>query len=188
MAVAAVRLRPRQWLPAGRPCAVLAPSATPRAVSRGPTSVFPRLEGVGPTFDARGSTRCLRKTLGVCAKAQTPAADGAGREASLTPFPSMMQSTPRSATSSYGTTAHAPGRDDARMHDDETPTVTLRRLTNGYQVTQAIHVAATLGIADLLGDGPRDSEALARETAPQAPSLHRVLRALVTVALLHAGQ
>ena len=45
------------------------------------------------------------------------------------------------------------------MHDDETPTVTLRRLTNGYQVTQAIHVAATLGIADLLRDGPRDSAA-----------------------------
>src|SRR3954451_20459581 len=70
MAVAAVRLRPRQWLPAGRPCAVRAPSATPRAGSRGPTAVFPRLEGVGPTFDARVSTRCLRKTLGVCAKAQ----------------------------------------------------------------------------------------------------------------------
>ena len=30
----------------------------------------------------------------------------------------------------------------------------LRRLVNGYQVTQAIHVAVTLGIADLLADGP----------------------------------
>jgi O-methyltransferase/methyltransferase family protein len=71
------------------------------------------------------------------------------------------------------------------MHDSETPTVALRRLTNGYQVTQAIHVAATLGIADLLRDGPRDSEALAAQTATHAPSLHRVLRALASVGVLH---
>ena len=71
--------------------------------------------------------------------------------------------------------------------EDETPTVALRRLTNGYQVTQAIHVAATLGIADLLADGPRDSEALARETATHAPSLQRVLRALASVGVLHEG-
>ena len=67
----------------------------------------------------------------------------------------------------------------------ETPTVTLRRLANGYQVTQAIHVAAALGIADLLRDGPRDSDALAQETATHAPSLHRVLRALASVGVLH---
>ena len=74
------------------------------------------------------------------------------------------------------------------MHpDDETPTVALRRLTNGYQVTQAIHVAASLGIADLLRDGPRDSDALAQETATHAPSLHRVLRALASVGVLHEG-
>jgi hypothetical protein len=74
------------------------------------------------------------------------------------------------------------------MHDDETPTVTLRRLTNGYQVTQAIHVAATLGIADLLHDGPRDSDALAQDTATHAPSLHRVLRALSSVGVLHEDE
>jgi len=76
-------------------------------------------------------------------------------------------------------------QDDARMHDPEPPTVALRRLVNGYQVTQAIHVAATLGIADLLGDGPRDSETLAAQTAAHAPSLHRVLRALASVGVLH---
>ena len=43
------------------------------------------------------------------------------------------------------------------------------------------------GIADLLRDGPRDSEALARETATHAPSLHRVLRALASVGVLHEG-
>jgi hypothetical protein len=73
------------------------------------------------------------------------------------------------------------------MHDAETPTVALRRLVNGYQVTQAIHVAAALGIADLLRDGPRDSAALARTTDSHAPSLHRVLRALAAVGVLHEG-
>jgi hypothetical protein len=79
----------------------------------------------------------------------------------------------------------ANARDDARMHNSEAPTVALRRLVNGYQVAQAIHVAATLGIADLLRDGPRDSDALAAQTATHAPSLHRVLRALASVGVLH---
>ena len=39
---------------------------------------------------------------------------------------------------------------------------TLWRMTNGYQVSQAIHVVATLGIADLLKDGPRSADELAR--------------------------
>ena len=71
------------------------------------------------------------------------------------------------------------------MAESEPPTVALRRLANGYQVTQAIHVAATLGIADLLRDGARDSETLAAATASDAPSLHRVLRALASVGVLH---
>jgi hypothetical protein len=70
---------------------------------------------------------------------------------------------------------------------DEAPTVALRRLVNGYQVTQAIHVAATLGIADLLRDGPRSSEELAAECSCHAPSLRRVLRALASVGVLYEG-
>jgi hypothetical protein len=39
-------------------------------------------------------------------------------------------------------------------------------------VSQAIHVAATLGIADLLADGPRTSDELAEATGsqPRAPT------------------
>jgi hypothetical protein len=66
----------------------------------------------------------------------------------------------------------------------ERPTMALRRLVNGYQVTQAIHVAATLGIADLLRDGPRSSAELAAATESHAPSLHRVLRALAALEVL----
>jgi hypothetical protein len=71
------------------------------------------------------------------------------------------------------------------VSDSERPTAALRRLVNGYQVTQAIHVAATLGIADLLRDGQRTSDELAAATETHAPSLHRVLRALAAVGVLH---
>ncbi len=51
-------------------------------------------------------------------------------------------------------------------------------LVTGYRISQAIHAAAVLGIADLLRDGPRDSDALAAATGTQGPPLYRVLRAL----------
>jgi hypothetical protein len=36
----------------------------------------------------------------------------------------------------------------------ETPAATLMRLTNGYQISQAIHVAAELRLADFIGGKP----------------------------------
>jgi hypothetical protein len=66
----------------------------------------------------------------------------------------------------------------------ESPTQALRRLVNGYQVTQAIHVAATLGIADLLRDEPLSSDELAALASAHPRSLHRVLRALASVGVL----
>ncbi len=44
--------------------------------------------------------------------------------------------------------------------------------------SQPIQVAAQLGIADLLADGPRSVEELASETKTHAPTLYRLLRAL----------
>lgn len=61
------------------------------------------------------------------------------------------------------------------------PSVMLKRLTDGYQVSQAIHVAATLGIADLLKDGPRASDDLAAVTNTHPRTLYRLLRALASV-------
>ena len=49
-------------------------------------------------------------------------------------------------------------------------------------VPQALHAAAVLGIADLLGDGPRSSDELAEATESHPRSLHRVMRILT-----HAG-
>jgi hypothetical protein len=61
---------------------------------------------------------------------------------------------------------------------DFPPQLVLQQLIQGYQVTQCIYVAAKLGIADLLKDGPRNSEELAQATGTHAPSLYRVLRLL----------
>jgi hypothetical protein len=58
---------------------------------------------------------------------------------------------------------------------------TLWRMTNGFQVSQAIHVVATLGIADLLKDGPRSADELAEATGTHASALYRILRALASV-------
>src|SRR4051794_3104749 len=61
----------------------------------------------------------------------------------------------------------------------------LLRLINGYQVSQAIHVAVTLGVPDRLADGARDAEDLAVATGAHAPALYRLLRALAAVGILH---
>lgn len=66
-------------------------------------------------------------------------------------------------------------------HPSLRPSMALRRLVNGHQVTQAIHVAAVLGIADLLADGPRTSADLAAATASHPQALYRLLRALASV-------
>ena len=68
---------------------------------------------------------------------------------------------------------------------DETPGATLGRLIVGFQVSQAIHVAATLGVADLLADGPRTSDELAVATNAHAGSLYRLLRALSSVGVFY---
>jgi hypothetical protein len=61
-----------------------------------------------------------------------------------------------------------------------TPGEQLRHLLFGYRVSQAIGVAAALGIADVLSSGPRSAEELARATGANAPSLSRVLRLLAS--------
>jgi hypothetical protein len=68
------------------------------------------------------------------------------------------------------------------------PQLALQQLIQGCQVTQCIYVAAKLGIADLLNDGPRTSEDLARVTGSLAQALYRVLRLLTAVDLLTEGE
>jgi hypothetical protein len=54
----------------------------------------------------------------------------------------------------------------------------MQQMTNGYWTTQLIYVAAKLGIADLLEDGPHGIDTLAQATQTHAPSLYRLMRAL----------
>src|SRR5215218_9061814 len=59
----------------------------------------------------------------------------------------------------------------------------LRQLVSGYRVSQAIHAVATLGVADLLLDGPQESDALAATTGVHPEAFARVLRFLAGVGL-----
>lgn len=52
-------------------------------------------------------------------------------------------------------------------------------MTNAFY--QAIHVAATLSIADLLKDKPRSADDLAEATGTHAPTLYRLLCTLASV-------
>ncbi|GAC1357393.1 MAG: methyltransferase [Ktedonobacteraceae bacterium] len=72
--------------------------------------------------------------------------------------------------------------------NDSPPPLILQQLIQGFEVTQCIYVAAKLGIADLLKDGPHSSEELAQATGTHAPSLYRVLRLLTAVDLLTEGE
>lgn len=64
----------------------------------------------------------------------------------------------------------------------------LRSLITGYEASQVIYVAARLGVADLLAEGPRTAEDLAEALRVDAGALHRVLHALAALGLLaHLG-
>ena len=54
------------------------------------------------------------------------------------------------------------------------PPFALYRMVTGYYVSRAIHVAAKLGIADLLAEGPGSCDELAKATGTHADSLRRV--------------
>ena len=71
------------------------------------------------------------------------------------------------------------------MTAEESAADRLRRLAGGYQVTQAIHVATTLGIPDLVADGPRSVAELAAASEADERSLYRLLRALAGIGVFH---
>lgn len=58
---------------------------------------------------------------------------------------------------------------------------TMLQLITGAWLSQAIFVAAKLGIADILADGPQDACELARRTATNEQALYRILRTLASV-------
>lgn len=61
------------------------------------------------------------------------------------------------------------------------PPVRMVELLGGFRISQALYAAAALGVADQLVAGPAPVKALAERAGVHAPSLHRLLRTLVSV-------
>jgi hypothetical protein len=64
----------------------------------------------------------------------------------------------------------------------------LMELINGFQTTQAIYVAVTLGVPDLLRNGALPSDQLASITGTHPRSLYRLLRALAAIGVLSESE
>jgi orsellinic acid C2-O-methyltransferase len=75
---------------------------------------------------------------------------------------------------------------DARSDPVALTTHLLGLITNSW-ITQALYVVAKLKIADLLVDSPKTAEELAETTGTHAPSLRRLLRALITIDICSEG-
>ena len=63
------------------------------------------------------------------------------------------------------------------------PNLDILPMITGNRVTQLIYVAAKLGIADLLKNGPKTCSELAQAAGAHARSLYRVMRALASVGI-----
>ena len=70
---------------------------------------------------------------------------------------------------------------DTSQHNGPPPPEVMLKMITGYWVSQAVGVAARLGVADQLTSGPRSSADLARAVGAQPQALHRVLRMLASI-------
>ena len=67
------------------------------------------------------------------------------------------------------------------------PHVQLVQMAMGHWISRIVHLAAELGIADLLAAGPRGAEDLAGATKTSAGPLYRFLRGLANLGILTEG-
>ncbi|MDI1240534.1 MAG: methyltransferase [bacterium] len=68
------------------------------------------------------------------------------------------------------------------------PQAVIMQLSMGAMVTQAIFVAAKLRIADLVADGEKHIDEIARGAAAHSPSLYRILRTLASMGVFTETQ
>jgi precorrin-6B methylase 2 len=73
--------------------------------------------------------------------------------------------------------------DMTQERQQASPAAGLSQLLRGSLVTQLIHAAATLGIADSLGAGPKSCHELAAPLRVDPEALYRVLRALASLGI-----
>jgi len=72
-------------------------------------------------------------------------------------------------------------KDDFNPIDGRPPRSVLLQMITGFWISQAIYVAAKLGIADLLQGGPKSSDDLAQRVGASPKELYRLLRFLASV-------
>ena len=72
---------------------------------------------------------------------------------------------------------------EAQGQGDAASPLALLEMISSSWMSQAIYVAARLGIADLLAEGPKKSDELARSVGAHADSLYRLMRGLTTLGL-----
>jgi hypothetical protein len=77
-----------------------------------------------------------------------------------------------------------------KMMSDQSPqpaapasVMQMHQLVLGFTATQALYVAAKLGVADLIAETPKTVDELAQATKSHAPSLGRLLRMLTSVGI-----
>jgi hypothetical protein len=68
------------------------------------------------------------------------------------------------------------------------PHVQLIQMGTGGAVARVVQIAAELGLADQLADGPRSAAAIAGHLVLHAPSLHRLMRTMASLGLLSEGE
>ena len=68
------------------------------------------------------------------------------------------------------------------------PPIAMLQLISGFWISRGTYIAAKLGLADLVKEGPQTAADLAAATQTHAPSLFRVLRALASVGIFGPGR
>ena len=77
---------------------------------------------------------------------------------------------------------------DASAQHEQPPQQRIMQMLTGFWISQSIHVAAKLKLADLLANGPQSATTLAESTNTHAESLYRLLRALASVGIFTETQ
>ena len=70
--------------------------------------------------------------------------------------------------------------------NEQPVSVQMLQIISGFWISRGVYAIAKLGIPDLLKSGPKTIDELASATKTHAPSLFRVLRALVSVGVLRS--
>ena len=71
--------------------------------------------------------------------------------------------------------------------DQANPHAQMRQLIMGFRASQLVCVAARLGLADELADGPRDAATVAAAVGAAPQPLYRLLRALASIGVFAEG-